>query len=120
MQPTVTHRLCARPCSSGGRRMYWTWDQACTSIWPTPPRPPRPFGRRGRPPRQVKPLGTAQALPEVAAQGPANAWQTVRYRLGQKGPLVRQAVLLPIWCWKAGYETGLLLQLLVSCELDGT
>ncbi len=63
---------------------------------PTPAATPVWAGR-GRPPRRVKPLGTAQALPELAAQVPASAWQAVSYRPGQKGPLVRQAVLMPVW-----------------------
>lgn len=79
-----------------------------------------PVWSAGPAPAPGQAAGHGAGLARGGGAGPANAWQTVRYRLGQKGPLVRQAVLLPIWCWKAGYETGLLLQLLVSCELDGT
>ncbi|MGI4734114.1 MAG: IS701 family transposase [Janthinobacterium lividum] len=85
---------------------------------PTPVAAPAWSGR-GRPPRRVQPLGTAQALPELAAQVPASAWQAVTYRPGQKGPLVREAVLLPAWRWEKG-ESAQALQLLISRELDGT
>lgn len=33
---------------------------------------------------------------------PAPTWQPVTYRPGQKGPSVRQAVLLPVWRWECG------------------
>ena len=85
---------------------------------PTPAVPPLWSGR-GRPPRRVTPLGTAQALPELAAQVPARDWQTVPYRPGQKGPLVRQAVLLPVWRWEPGAPAQVL-HLLISREVDGT
>ena len=85
---------------------------------PTPAADPVWSGR-GRPPRRAQPLGTAQALPALAAQVPASAWQLVTYRPGQKGPLVRQAVLLPVWRWEKG-EPAQALHLLISRELDGT
>ena len=85
---------------------------------PTPAADPVWSGR-GRPPRRAQPLGTAPALPALAAQVPASAWQLVTYRPGQKGPLVRQAVLLPVWRWEKG-EPAQALHLLISRELDGT
>ena len=45
------------------------------------------------------------------------------YRPGHKGPLVRQAVLLPVWRWETDHEHGVVaqaLQLLISCEPDAT
>ena len=76
---------------------------------------------RGRPPRRMRPLGTALALPQVAAQVPTTAWQQASYRPGQQGPLVRQAVLTrPVWRWENGEQVAQALHLLISRELDGT
>ena len=36
----------------------------------------------------------------------ATAWESVAYRPGHKGPLVRQAVLLPVWRWETDHEHG--------------
>ena len=55
---------------------------------PTPAAAPAWSGR-GRPPRRPRPLGTALALPELAAQVPVAAWESVAYRPGHKEPLVR-------------------------------
>lgn len=82
---------------------------------PTPTADPVWSGR-GRPPRRAQPLGTALAL---AAQVAASTWQTVTYRPGQKGPLLREAVLLPVWRWEKG-EPAQALHLLISRELDAT
>ena len=86
---------------------------------PTPAVAPAWSGR-GRPPRRARPLGTSLALPQVAAQLPATSWQPVSYRPGQKGPLVREAVLVPVWRWEKGEEQAQALYLLISRELDGT
>ena len=78
---------------------------------------------RGRPPRRSRPLGTALTLPELAAQVPAATWESVAYRPGHKGPLVRQAVLLPVWRWETDHERGVAAQalhLLISREPDAT
>lgn len=83
---------------------------------PTPAAAPAWSGR-GRPPRQPQPVGTALALPTLAAQLPATAWQPLAYRAGHKGPLVRQAVLLPVWRWEDGQAQAQ--HLLISRELDG-
>ena len=85
---------------------------------PTPAAPA--WSGRGRPPRRARPLGTALALPQVAAQLPAASWQQGSYRPGQKGPLVREAVLVPVWRWEKGEEQAQALHLLISRELDGT
>ena len=85
---------------------------------PTPAAGPTWSGQ-GRPPRRMQPLGTALALAELAAQVPAGAWQTVPYRSGQQGPLVRQAVLRPVWRWESG-EPAQALHLLISRALDGS
>ena len=87
---------------------------------PTPAAPPAWSGQ-GRPPRRRRPVGVALALPDLAAGLPATAWQAVAYRPGHKGPLVRQAALVPVWRWED--EDGgraQALELLISRELDGT
>ena len=86
---------------------------------PTPAADPVWSGR-GRPPRRARPLGTALTLPQVASQLPVPAWQQVSYRPGQKGPLVRQAVLVPVWRWESSAQSAEALHLLISRELDGT
>ena len=86
---------------------------------PTPETAPTWSGR-GRPPRRTQPLGTALALPQVATQLPSTSWKQVTYRLGQKGPLVRQAVLVPVWRWQSSKQSAEALYLLISRELDGT
>lgn len=86
---------------------------------PTPTAVPTGSGR-GRLPRRARPLGTALALPQVAAQLPFADWQQVSYRPGQKGPLVREAVLVPVWRWENGAQSAQALHLLISRELDGT
>lgn len=84
---------------------------------PTPSAAPTWSGQ-GRPPRRAQPVGTALALPQVAAQVPAPRWQTVSYRPGHNGPLVREAVLLPVWRWEG--TSAQALHLLISREVDGT
>ncbi len=86
---------------------------------PTPAAAPTWSGQ-GRPARRVRPLGTALALPQVAALVPTSDWQQLSYRPGQKGPLVRQAVLVPVWRWENGEQVAQALHLLISRELDGT
>ena len=86
---------------------------------PTPTAAPTGSGR-GRPPRRVRPLGTALALPQVAAQLPLADWQQVSYRPGKNGSLVREAVLVPVWRWENGEQAAQALHLLISRELDGT
>ena len=54
---------------------------------------------------------------------PASAWESVAYRPGHQGPLVRQAVLLPVWRWETDPERGAAAQalhLLISREPDTT
>ena len=87
---------------------------------PTPAGAPAWSGQ-GRPPRRPRPQGTPLALPALAAGLPADVWLPVAYRAGHKGPLVRQAVLVPVWRWEdthGGRAQGL--QLLISREPDGT
>ena len=87
---------------------------------PTPAGGPVWSGQ-GRPPRRRRPLGPALALPALAAGLPAATWQTLCYRTGRKGPLVRQAALVPVWRWEDGNGgQAQSLHLLIARELDGT
>ena len=86
---------------------------------PTPAAPPAGTGR-GRPPRRLQPTHAAQLLPALAAQVPASAWRRYTYRTGCKGPLQRQAVLLPVWRWEPELQQAQALELLISRELDGS
>jgi hypothetical protein len=52
---------------------------------------------------------------------PAVAWQALCYWAGHKGPLMRQATLVPVWHWEEGkgaQSQGL--HLLISREVDST
>ena len=54
---------------------------------------------------------------------PATAWESVAYRPGHQGPLMRQAVLLPVWRWETDPEHGAAAQALplrISREPDAT
>ena len=86
---------------------------------PTPAGPPAGSGR-GRPARRLQPTHAAQLLPALAAQVPAGAWRCYTYRTGGKGPLQRQAVLLPVWRWEADQPQAQALALLISREPDGS
>ena len=101
--------------------MYSTWGRGYRLYLADPTPTAAPLGSgRGRPPRRARPLGMALALPQVAAQLPAIAWQQISYRPGQKGSLVREAVLVPVWRWENGAQAAQALHLLISRELDGT
>jgi SRSO17 transposase len=86
---------------------------------PTPAGPPV-GGAAGRPPRRLRPTAPALPLPVLLAQVPATAWRTYTYRTGRKGPLQRQAVLVPVWRWEAERQQAQALHLLLSRALDGT
>jgi SRSO17 transposase len=86
---------------------------------PTPAAPPVGSGT-GRPPRRLRPTAAAVPLPALLAQVPAAHWRTYTYRTGRKGPLQRQAVLLPVWRWEPQPQRAQALQLLISREPDGS
>jgi SRSO17 transposase len=86
---------------------------------PTPAGPTADTGR-GRRARRLAPTRPAQLLPAWAAQVPASAWRCYTYRAGRKGPLQREAVLLPVWRWEPEQQQAQALQLLISRELDGS
>ena len=87
---------------------------------PQPYLPPFSPGKGRKPTRllsQQQPLALKELLNTIADE----EWQTLPYRLGSKGPLKRQAVLLKVWLWKSD-EKPLphALHLLISRELDGS
>lgn len=47
-------------------------------------------------------------------------WQTIKYRAGTKGGLVREAVLKKVWIWKKGTREIEESELLISRKLDKT
>jgi SRSO17 transposase len=47
-------------------------------------------------------------------------WQTIKYRTGTKGKLVREAVLMKVWMWKKGTAEVEEAQVLISRKLDRT
>jgi len=47
-------------------------------------------------------------------------WQTIKYRAGTKGKLVREAVLMPVWIWHKGTAEVEEAKLLISRKLDKT
>lgn len=57
-------------------------------------------------------------LKQLSVEMSAGAWRKIQYRVGTKGRLVREAVLLPVFVWTAA--TVEKLQLLISRELDKT
>ena len=50
----------------------------------------------------------------------ASEWQTIKYRQGTKGKLVREAVLIKVWVWKKGTAEVEETELLISRKLDKT
>jgi SRSO17 transposase len=50
----------------------------------------------------------------------ASEWQTIKYRQGTKGKLVREAILKRVWIWKKGTAEVEETELLISRKLDQT
>ncbi|GAC1395846.1 MAG: IS701-like element ISBj6 family transposase [Pyrinomonadaceae bacterium] len=87
---------------------------------------PQPFvpavlgGGRGRKPSRPVSGQTPIELKQLSAEMSAGAWRKIQYRVGTKGRLVREAVLLPVFVWTGAAATVEKLQLLISRELDKT
>lgn len=60
------------------------------------------------------------ALKDIINQIKAEQWQTIDYRAGTKGRLVREAVLKKVWIWKKGASEVEETQLLISRKSDKT
>lgn len=78
-------------------------------------------GGKGRRPTRLVSEQRPLILKKLVAQHPALAWQTLTYRAGTQGRLIRQAVLVPVWLWKPALGgTAQRLVLLVSRQVDGS
>ncbi len=62
----------------------------------------------------------AMALKDLIAHTAAEEWETLEYRAGTKGRLVREAVLQKVWIWKKGTAEVEAAELLISRKSDGT
>jgi len=88
---------------------YCVQVEASTGAWPTPPRPPapRPAAGRGRPrtrPRRGE-LPAPVSLAALAQALPVQAWRTVTWRPGSKGPLTSRFARFPVW-YAHDYQRG--------------
>ena len=60
------------------------------------------------------------SLKKLVEEIEAGEWQTIEYREGTKGKLVREAVLKKVWIWKKGTEEIEAAELLISRKIDQT
>lgn len=93
------------------------------SVFLNDPKPQVPASQsnRGRQPVRPKTDAARHNLTTVAAGLSADRWQTLVYRRGSKGKLVRSAVLVPVWLWKPDWKSPpQSLHLLISREADGS
>lgn len=78
-------------------------------------------GSKGRHPTRLVSEQRPVILKNLLAGQPGLSWQTLTYRTGTQGRLSRQAVLIPVWLWKAGMTgSAQELVLLVSRQVDGS
>ena len=87
---------------------------------PAPYLPAAPVGQ-GRKPTRLQTDQKRVSLRSLLAQQSNSDWQTLPYRMGSKGQLVRQAVLVPVWVWNPDQnESAQPLHLLISRLVDGS
>ena len=80
---------------------------------------PAPPVGRGRKPTRLQTDQKRVSLHSLLAQQSDADWQTLPYRVGSKGKLVRQAVLVPVWVWNPHqHETAQPLHLRISRLVD--
>lgn len=60
------------------------------------------------------------SLQNLLAEVPERQWQSLTYREGTKGKLVREAVLMKVWIWEKGTEKVEAAELLISRKEDKT
>ncbi len=60
------------------------------------------------------------SLKKLIGEIQASEWQTIKYREGTKGLLVREAVLKKVWIWKKGGQEIESAEVLISRKLDQT
>lgn len=93
------------------------------SVFLTDPAPVVPPAKAspGRQPTRGQTSQTRHSLSAMLADLAADKWQTLVYRRGSQGKLVRQAQLVPVWLWKPDWQTPpQALHVLISREVDGS
>ncbi len=85
---------------------------------------PHPFvpqgNGKGRKPTKMVIAEKTVALKQVIGQIEPEQWQTIEYREGTKGKMVREAVIKKVWIWKKATAQVETAKLLISRKLDGT
>jgi SRSO17 transposase len=93
------------------------------SVFLADPAPAIPAAKspRGRQPSRGQTTQVRSSLSAVLAGLQTDQWQTLVYRRGSEGKLVRQAQLVRVWLWKPDWHTPpQALHLLISREVDGS
>ncbi len=80
---------------------------------------PTPSGR-GRTRSRLVIAERKISLKKLIGEIGRSEWQTIEYREGTKGRLVREAVLKKVWIWKKGTEEIEETKVLISRKLDKT
>ncbi len=75
---------------------------------------------RGRNPTRYVIVERKISLKNLIGEIRASEWKTMKYRMGTKGKLVKEAVLMKIWIWKKGTAEVEEAELLISRKLDQT
>jgi SRSO17 transposase len=81
---------------------------------------PKSSGGRGRNRTRYVIEEKKISLKNLIGEIEASEWQTIKYRTGTKGKLVREAVLMKVWVWKKGTAEVEEAELLISRKLDRT
>ena len=88
------------------------------TIYLQDPEPLMPeWSGRGRQPRHRKPQSAAQRVDQWAAAQPADAWQRLTLREGEKGLLVADYLHAHVWVWDGKEEQARCWHLLVRREV---
>jgi SRSO17 transposase len=83
------------------------------------PQPYLPKGvGKGRPRTQLVIAEAKISLKKLVGEIEEGEWQTIAYREGTKGKLVREAVLKKVWVWKKGTAEIEAAELLISRKTD--
>ncbi len=90
-------------------------DQTLYLDDPNPQVPAR--GGRGRKPSRRRPQSTVYRVDQWAATQPAEAWQRLTLREGEKGRLVADYLQTPVWVWDSKEEKARCWHLLVRREV---
>ncbi len=94
-------------------------EKSCKCVEKPQPYLPTPSGR-GRNRSRLVIAEEKISLKKLIGEIQAGEWQTLEYRQGTKGRLVREAVLKKVWIWKKGTEEIEETKVLISRKLDKT